>query len=93
MEMYRNHLLLLCFSHSHHLEDWEQWSLSYFTKDKKLDYWKLYDSTFKKYLYVNDYGDLLTDGTSWNDDCMYWTRAGHGCIENKGSGECTLASS
>ena len=57
-----------------------------FVKEKKLDYWKLYDSTNKRYFYVDDYGELATDGTSWNEDNMYWTTAGHMGIENKGTG-------
>ena len=41
------------------------------------------------YLYVDEDGELATNGTSWNEDNMYWTTAGHMCIENKGTGLCT----
>ena len=55
---------------------------------ENLDYWKFYDSTNKQYFYVKEDGELATSGTSWNEDNMYWTMAGHGCIENKETGQC-----
>ena len=69
------------------MEDWEEDELRTFLWEEKLDYWKLYDSTNRKYFYVDEYGELATNGTSWNDDNMYWTTSGHRCIENKGTGE------
>ena len=73
--------------HSHHLKDWEEEELRQFLCNKDLDYWKLYDSENRSYFYVDEDGDLATNGTSWNDDEMYWTMSGHGCIENKGTGQ------
>ena len=58
-----------------------------FLKEENLDYWKLYDSTNRMYLYVDEDGELATNGTSWNEDNMYWTTAGHMGIENKGTGQ------
>ena len=79
---------MLLFSHSHHLKDWEMGELRQFLTDEDLDYWKLYDSTNRKYLFVDEDWDLAFSGTSWNEDDMYWTMSGHGLIENKETGQC-----
>ena len=55
--------------------------------DQDLDYWKLYDISNNSFFAVDEGGDLGWYGTSRNEDDFYWTISGHGCIENKGTGQ------
>ena len=80
-------MFTLYFSHSHHLVDWEVARLKSFLREEKIDYWKLYDASNRKYLSVSEYDrELEYYGSSNNTAEMYWTTSGHGCIENKATG-------
>ena len=62
-----------------------------FLNCRNLAYSKLYDSTNKVYLCVNENGRLesksLNDGRLLGDDGMYWTRSFGSIIENKATGK------
>ena len=74
---------------SYLLETWEETELKIILRERSLDYWKLYDVTNKRYLYVDTWATPQLKDTkkiARFPDEMYWTKSGDDLIENRATG-------